>query len=375
MPASGVLAMLPVPPEPAMRIGLFGFPMTGKSTLFQILTGLEPSAHAIPGEAQIGMTRVPDARLTTLAEMYSPKKTTPATIEYLDLVGMEKGQASKVLPLDQLRTADALAHVVRTFEDENIAHPEGSIDAARDVELMEIEFILADHTVAEKRREKLSRQVKKTNTPEEKKELALFDRVVAALEEETSLRNVEFSEDERRTLRGYTFLSLKPLLVVVNAGEGDAGRLDSGAEAFGLQQTAAKPSTRVVALSAQIEAEIAQLDDDDAASFRADLGIVEPALDRMIRASYDLLGRISFFTVGDDECRAWTIRRGTVARRAAGSVHTDIERGFIRAELIAYTDLIEAGSWNAGRDKGTLRLEGKHYVMADGDVVDFRFNV
>ena len=358
-----------------MRIGLFGFPMTGKSTLFQILTGLEPSAHATPGEAQIGVTRVPDARLTTLSEMYSPKKTTPATIEYLDLAGMEKGQASKVLPLDQLRTADALAHVVRTFEDENIAHTEGSIDPARDVELMETEFILADHTVAEKCREKLSLQVTKTNTPEEKKELALFDRVVAALEEETSLRNVEFSEDDRRTLRGYTFLSLKPLLVVVNAGEGDAGRLDSGAEAFGLQQIAAKPSTRVVALSAQIEAEIAQLDDDDAAPFRTDLGIVEPALDRMIRASYDLLGRISFFTVGDDECRAWTIRRGTVARRAAGSVHTDIERGFIRAELIAYTDLIEAGSWNAGKDKGTLRLEGKDYVMADGDVVDFRFNV
>ena len=338
-----------------MKIGLFGFPMTGKSTLFQILTGVEPSAHAAPGEAQLGMTKVPEPRLDKLVAMYSPKKTTPATVEYLDLAGMEKGQAAKVLPLDQLRTADALAHVVRAFEDENIPHSETSIDPARDVELMETEFILADHTVAEKRREKLALQVKKTNQPEEKKELALFERVVASLEEETPLRNVEFNEDELRSLRGYTFLSLKPLLVVVNAGEADAGKLDQGPAAFGLETIATKPDTEVVALSAQIEAEISQLEDDDAASFRADLGIEEPALDRMIRASYHLLDRISFFTVGEDECRAWTIRRGTVARKAAGAIHGDIERGFIRAELIAYDDLVEAGSFNAGKEKGTLR--------------------
>jgi GTP-binding protein YchF len=358
-----------------MKIGLFGFPMTGKSTLFRILTGVEPSAHAAPGEAQLGMTRVPDPRLTQLSSMYSPKKTTPATIEYLDLAGIEKGQAAKVLPLDQLRTADALAHVVRAFEDDNVLHAEGSIDPARDVTLMETEFILADQIVAEKRREKLELQVKKTNTPEDKRELALFQRVVEALEGETPLRNIEFSEDERHTLRGYTFLSLKPLLVVVNAGESDAGKLDAGAAAFGLEDVAGHPDTEVVALSAQIEAEISELDENDAASFRADLGITEPALDRLIRGSYALLGGISFFTVGEDECRAWTIRRGTVARRAAGSVHSDIERGFIRAELIAYDDLISAGSWNAGKEKGTSRLEGKDYVMADGDIVNFRFNV
>ena len=358
-----------------MKIGLFGFPMTGKSTLFQILTGVEPSAHAAPGDSQLGMTRVPDPRLTRLSSMYSPKKTTTATIEYLDLVGMEKGQAAKVLPLDQLRTADALAHVVRAFEDDNLPHSEGSIDPARDVAQMETEFILADLIVAEKRCEKLALQVKKTNTTEDKKELALFGRVVAALEAEQPLRDVEFSADETHTLRGYTFLSLKPLLVVINAGESDAARLDEGPAAFGLEEIAGKPSTEVVALSARIEAEIAELDDDDAASFRADLGITEPALDRLIRGSYALLGQISFFTVGEDECRAWTIRSGTVARRAAGAIHSDIERGFIRAELIAYDDLIEAGSWNAGKDKGTLRLEGKEYVMADGDVVNFRFNV
>nr|NIM02130.1 redox-regulated ATPase YchF [Acidobacteriota bacterium]NIM62941.1 redox-regulated ATPase YchF [Acidobacteriota bacterium]NIO60623.1 redox-regulated ATPase YchF [Acidobacteriota bacterium]NIQ31714.1 redox-regulated ATPase YchF [Acidobacteriota bacterium]NIQ86984.1 redox-regulated ATPase YchF [Acidobacteriota bacterium] len=281
----------------------------------------------------------------------------------------------KVLPLDQLRNADALAHVVRAFEDENLPHSEGSIDPARDVASMETEFILADQIVAEKRREKLALQVQKTNSPEEKKELDLFERVVEALEEETPLRNVEFSEAELLTLRGYTFLSLKPLLVVVNAGEADAGKLDRGAAAFGLEEVATHPSTEVVALSARIEAEIAELDEEDAASFRADLGITEPALDRMIRASYALLGRISFFTVGEDECRAWTIRRGTAARKAAGAIHTDIERGFIRAELIAYDHLIAAGTWNAGKDNGTLRLEGKDYVMADGDVVNFRFNV
>ena len=358
-----------------MRIGLFGFPMTGKSTLFQILTGVEPSAHAAPGESQIGMTRVPDPRLTKLTEMYKPKKTTQATIEYLDLAGMEKGQAAKVLPLDQLRTADALAHVVRAFEDDNLPHSEGSIDPARDVETMEMEFILADQIVAEKRREKLALQVKKTNTAEDKKELALFERVVAALEQGTPLRNCEFDVDEVYKLKGYTFLSLKPLLIVVNAGEADAGKLDAGAAAFGLEEADGHPDTEVVALSAQIEAEIAQLDDEDATSFRADLGITEPALDRLIRGSYHLLGRISFFTVGEDECRAWTIRRGTVARKSAGAIHGDIERGFIRAELIAYDDLIEAGSFNAGKEKGTLRLEGKDYVMADGDVVNFRFNV
>ncbi len=349
--------------------------MTGKSTLFQILTGVEPAAHAAPGEAQLGMTRVPDPRLGKLSSMYSPKKTTPATIEYLDLAGMEKGQAAKVLPLDQLRNADALAHVVRVFEDEQLPHSEGSIDPARDVASMETEFILADQIVAEKRREKLALQVQKTNSPEEKKELALFERVVETLEAETPLRNVEFSESEHHTLRGYTFLSLKPLLIAVNAGEDDAGKLDGGAAAFGLEEVAGNPSTEVVALSARIEAEIAELDADDAAGFRAELGIREPALDRLIRASYHLLGRISFFTVGEDECRAWTIRRGTVARKAAGAIHSDIERGFIRAELIAYDDLVEAGSFNAGKEKGTLRLEGKDYVMADGDVVNFRFNV
>jgi len=359
-----------------MRIALFGFPMTGKSTLFQLLTGAVASAHqAARGEAQIGVTRVPEPRLDRLAEMYKPKKVTPATIEYLDLAGIEKGEASKALPLDQLRTADALAHVVRAFRDDSVPHAEGEIDAARDAATMETELILADHSIAERRVEKLDLMVKKTNRDEEKKELELLRKVLAQLEQEVPLRNIEFTDQEQKLLRGYTFLSLKPLLVVVNAGEDDAGKLDQGAEAFGLEEMQSHSSTEVVALSAKIEAEIAQLDRDDAAGFREDLGITQPALDRMIQASYGLLGQISFFTVGEDECRAWTIRAATAARRAAGAIHSDIEKGFIRAEVLPYDDLIAAGSWNEAKEKGTLRLEGKQYVVKDGDIAHFRFNV
>ncbi len=358
-----------------MRIGLFGFPKTGKSTLFRLATGSSTSAQAGRGEATVGVAKVADARLDRLTAMYHPKKTTPAVVEYVDLVGVEKGEAAEALPLDQLRAVDALAHVVRGFRDDSVPHKEGAIDPARDASTMETELVLADHTIAEKRIEKLELAVKKMNKDDDRKELEVLRRCLEALERETPLRDVAFSEDEARRLRGYTFLSLKPLLVVVNAGEEDAALLARGAEGFGLGTFRDRPNTEVVALSAKIEAEIALLDATDAAAFQADLGITEPALVRMIRASYRLLGRISFFTAGEDECRAWTIRSGTPARSAAGVIHSDIERGFIRAELCAYDDLMTAGSWAACRDKGTLRLEGKEYVMRDGDVVNFRFNV
>ncbi len=358
-----------------MKIALFGFPMTGKSTLFRLLTGAELLAHATRGEARIAVCKVPDPRLDRLVEMYGPRRRTPATVEYLDLAGMEKGQAAKVLPLDQLRTADALVHVVRAFRDEAIPHSEGPIDPASDATTMETEFILADHTVAERRKEKLELLVRKTNDDGDKRELELIRKVVASLEQEIPLRNLEFDDAERLCLRGFTFLSLKPLLLAVNADEEDAARLKGGAEAFGLATFAERPNVEVVALSAKIEAEIAELTPEDARAFMAELGIEQPALERIIRASYHLLGSMSFFTVGDDECRAWTIGRGTPARTAAGTIHSDIERGFIRAELVAYDDLIEAGNWSNCRDRGTLRLEGKEYVMQDGDVVNFRFNV
>lgn len=358
-----------------MRIGLFGFPLTGKSTLFHLLTGAPPAHHGAREAFQVGIARVPDPRVDRLSEIHKPKKTTHATVEYVDLAGVAKGEAADALPLEQLRTVDALAHVVRGFRDASVPHVEGEIDPARDAATMETELILADHTIAERRREKLEALVRKTNKDEEKKELETLERCVAALEREVPLRNLDLSEDEARRLKGYTFLSRKPLLLVVNADEADAAKLDQGASAFGLAPFLEKPHTEVVALSAKIESEIAQLDPADAASFRAELGIEEPALDRMIRASYRLLGRISFFTAGEDECRAWTIRRGTRARTAAGTIHSDIEKGFIRAELVSYDELVAAGSWNHAKEKGKLRLEGKDYEVQDGDVVHFRFNV
>jgi len=349
--------------------------MTGKSTMFRLPTGVEPSPHATPGEAQAGVARVADPRLDRLTEMYNPKKKVAASVEYLDLAGVEKGQAATALPLDQLRTADALAHVVRGFEDEALPHSEGEIDPARDVATMETEFILADHGIAEKRLEKLRLQVMKANKDEDKKELAVIEKCVEQLEQEIPLRNVEFDDAERLRLRGFTFLSLKPLLVAVNADESDASRLAGSGEAFGLAALADRPNVEVVAFSAKIEAEIAELSAEDASGFMADLGIEQPALDRMIRASYRLLGSMSFFTVGEDECRAWSIPRGTPARRAAGAIHSDIEKGFIRAETGAAADLLEAGSLAALREKAGLRLEGKEYEVQDGDVINFRFNV
>jgi GTP-binding protein YchF len=357
-----------------MRIALFGFPMTGKSTLFTLLTGVEPPAHATRGEAVPGIAKVPDDRLVRLEQMYKPKKFTPATVEYVDLAGVEKGEAAE-MPLDKLRTAEALAHVVRGFRDESVPHAEGTIDPLRDCDTMETELLLADHTIAEKRVKRLEEAVRKVHRDEERRELELLKRCLESLERGEPLRNVAFGEEEMRMLRGFTFLTLKPLLVIVNADESDAARLEEGAAGFGLADFATRPATEVVAMSAKIEGEIAQLDRADADAFRSDLGIREPALERIIRASYRLLGQISFFTVGDDEVRAWTIHDGTVAQRAAGSVHSDIERGFIRAELTAYDDLMVAGSWAACRDAGTLRLEGKEYAVKDGDVINFRFNV
>jgi len=358
-----------------MRIGLFGFPQTGKSTLFRLLTGSDAPSRPGRSEIQVGVTKVPDVRLDRLAKMYDPRRVTQATIEYLDLAGMAKGEAADVLPLDQLRTADALAHVVRGFANDAVPHAEGEIDAVRDAATMETELILADHTIAERRIEKLEPLVMKAGRDEDKQELALLRKALTQLEQDIPLRNVEFTPEERFKLRGFTFLSLKPLLIVVNADEADAARLDEGAAAFGLEEFTQHPSTGVIALSAKIEEEIAHLGMEDAIAFREDLGIREPALARMIRASYDLLGRISFFTVGEDECRAWTVRRQTPARKAAGEIHSDIEKGFIRAEVVTYDALIDSGDWNKAKEKGELRLEGKDYEIKDGDISHFRFNV
>ncbi len=355
-----------------MEIALCGLPRSGKTTLWTILTGIEvpPGAKA---ETRKGVTRVPDERLERLADLYHPRKTTPATVTYVDVRPVERGQGRADNPvLAELRPADALVLVLRAWDDPADPHPEGSVDPARDLELIETEFLLADLDVAQRRLERLEALVKKAGRPEDRKEKELLAKVVAWLESERPLREAGFSPEERKLLRGYAFLTAKPLLVALNLPEDRTADLAKDASALGLGDLASRPGHDFVALSAKIEQEIASLSPEDAAAFRADLGIEEPALDRLIRASYRLLGLISFFTVGEDECRAWSIPAGSTAREAAGAIHTDLARGFIRAEVVPWDRLLEAGSMAAAREKAWLRLEGKDYVVQDGDVVHVR---
>jgi GTP-binding protein YchF len=321
------------------------------------------------------VARVPDARVDALAAMYRPRKTTYATVEYVDVPGVAKGEGSALVDLPALRGVDALMHVVRDFESDLAPHPDGSVDPLRDARMLDLELILADLGTAERRLERLEANIKKANRAEDVAERALFTKVKAALEREEPLRAADLGDDERRKLRHYSFLSEKPLLLAVNLGEDRVRDAAARLEASGLRAFAARPQVGLVPVSAPIEAEMAQLSAEDAAAFREDLGLQEPGLDRVIRTSYQLLGLISFLTAGEDECRAWTIRQGTRAQPAAGEVHSDIERGFIRAEVVAFDDLMRAGSLAACREQATLRLEGKDYLVRDGDVINFRFNV
>ncbi len=355
-----------------MRVGLFGFPQTGKTTLFRLLTGASATSHG--PHVQVGVARVPDSRLERLAALFRPKKVTPATVEYLDSAPVARGRAAEVFPLDSLVAVDALAHVVRAFRDPSVPHAAGSVDPARDASLMETELLLADHAIAERRIAKLRPVAAKARREEDVKELALLERCLAAIEREIPLRNLDLGEEDQKRLRGYTFLSLKPLLLALNVDEADAPRLGEGPAAFGVGFLEGRPRTAAVAVSVEIESEIAALDPEEADGFRRELGIERPALDRFVEASFRLLDRICFFTVSEEECRAVSVRRGTRAREAAGAVHSDMERGFIRAEVVAWEELVAAGSLAACRHAGTLRIEGKDYVVRDGDVLHFRFS-
>ncbi|HTM26728.1 MAG TPA: redox-regulated ATPase YchF [Vicinamibacterales bacterium] len=358
-----------------LRAGLIGFPSSGKTALFQLLTSArEAPRGAGRQEANVGVSRVPDERLDRLTALFNPKKHVPATVEFADMGGTAAGKsgAAALLDVAAFRNADALLHVVRMFRDPSVPHAAGSIDPARDVRTMEDELILADLGVVERRLERLERDMKKGATAELRKEQEILQRCRLSLEEGRPLRDLELPADDARRLRGFQFLSGKPLLLVLNLDEADLPQADRAIAIAGLQDVVKGANTRAVPICAKIELEIAQLDPADAGAFMADLGLKESGLDRVIRASYDLLGYISFFTVGEDENRAWSIPRGTNAQTAAGEIHTDIQRGFIRAEVVRYEHLLARGTLAACRDHGELRLEGKEYVVLDGDVINFR---
>lgn len=365
-----------------MQIGIIGLAQSGKTTVFNALTrGKAPlSGHGVTGiMPHIGVVKVPDPRLETLAGIFKPKKLTPAEVSYVDYVGSGRGEKGGGLPpplIAQLIKADALAHVVRAFEDPHIPHPEGGVNPERDIEGMDLELAFSDLSILKGRLERLKDALKASRGVEREahlKEDALLSRVKATLEKGIPIRGQQLAEEERKALENYRFLTAKPLLLLLNLGE--EGIPQAAAIEEAMAQHYRYPDTRVVALPGKLEMELAELSDAEACEFRSALGIGEGALERVIRISYELLGIISFFTVVSDEVRAWTIPQGTNALKAAGKIHSDMERGFIRAETILYQDLVRCGSLAEARKRGLLRLEGKAYTVQDGDVVTFLFNI
>lgn len=356
-----------------MEIGIIGLPNSGKTTIFNALTRSHTATTAFSSgqlEVHTAVVDVPDARVDRLSAMFNPKRTIYAQVTYNDIAGLGRGAGKSGFSgplLNAIAANDALMLVVRAFEDENVLHPDGTIDPARDLMVMESELILNDMTIVDRRLERL-KGMKMRGTPEERKRMAqeeeLMQRLMSVLDREEPLRMVELTEDERKMLGGFGLLSLKPLLRVVNAGD-DAMEADF----VGILDE------RTFLLRGKLEAEIAQMDATEATEFLADFGITEPGLNRAIRFCYDMLGLESFFTVGDDEVRAWTVARGTLAPEAAGVIHSDLQKGFIRAETIAYDDLMVLGSMAEARKHGKLRLEGKEYVVQDGDILNIRFNL
>ena len=369
-----------------MRVGIVGLPQVGKSTIFNLLTRgkVDTSSWGAKAEAHIGVAQVPDARVDELSRIFQPKKTTYATVEYVDLPGWSRGEGKAALSgtskdmagyLTNLKNVDALLHVVRAFDDSNIPHPEGSVDAARDIALFELEMIFSDLAVVERRLERLEKDLKKMKSGELELEYAVLQRFRSALEGEQPLRDLELTIEENKRIKGFTFLSAKPMLVVLNLGDRDAALIPFATASFRLENLAALRNVRVTAVCGKIEAEIASLPEEDARLFMEDLGLKTSGLARIIQESYVLLGLTSFYTAGDPEVRAWTIPENTTAPQAAGAIHTDFEKGFIKAEVVSFPDLVALGSFAAAKNKGLLRLEGKDYVVQEGDVILFRFNL
>ncbi|NLF52208.1 MAG: redox-regulated ATPase YchF [Leptolinea sp.] len=355
-----------------MKLGIIGLPQSGKTTLFNALTrATQPTGITGKIEVHTAVVDVPDARVDKLSAMFQPKKTIYAKVTYADIAGLD-GSAGKSgisgALLNNLTQMDGFIHVVRCFDDENVPHPNGSVDALRDLAAMDSEFLLNDLIAVERRLEKLAEEKKKGAGRDKAvidREIELFNRFHEQLSGDKLLRDMTLTADEEKMLAGFGFLSRKPVLVVINLSEGQK----EPAVQYDHQHS------QVVSLQAKLEMDIAQLPPDEAEMFLQEYGIAEPSLNRMIRLSYDLLGLQSFFTVGPDEVRAWTTRRGATAPEAAGEIHTDLQKGFIRAEVVAYEDLMSLGGMNEAKAKGRLRLEGKEYIVLDGDILNIRFNI
>ncbi len=355
-----------------MQTGIIGLPLVGKTSLFKILTHAHLDAKATHAPTHIGVAHVPDARLGQLAALYKPRKVTHASIEYVDVGGLVKDRAKDSAMLAPLREVDALAHVIRVFENPAVPHAAGSVDPLRDVQTLDLELMLADLDQVTRRIDRVEKDLKKKKDPVLEHELALLGRCRAAIESEKPLRELTFGPEEHKLLSGFKFLSHRPMLYVLNLGDEEAAELETAVERHRLDALAARPNTAVVPICGKIEAELADLENAEADELLAAYGLKESGLARLIHATYSLLGVISFFTCSDAEVRAWTIRRGTTAWKAAGEVHTDMERGFIRAEVVRCDDLLAAGSLHVAREHGKVRLEGKEYVVQEGEVILFR---
>ncbi len=362
-----------------LSCGIVGLPVVGKTTLFNLLTGSNvEKSQFFSGktEANVGIARVPDQRIDHLSQLYRPRKTTYAQMKVSDMPGLVRGASEGEgvgnAFLDGVRQVDALIHVVRAFRNPDVLHVEDSVDPVRDLETVNFELLMADLEFVDKRITRIKHS--KKITAEQQEELRVLEKCLAHLEEEQPFSALQLTLEERQLLSSYTFLTEKPMIIVVNLDEEQYVDQDYPGKAE-LREVAAAKGLAVIELSAKIEEEINQLDQADREIFFEELGIDEPAINRVIQVAYETLGLISFFTVGEDEVRAWTVERGTTARRAAGKIHSDLERGFIRAEVIKYADLAELGNAARVKEKGRLALEGKDYIVQDGDILNIRFNV
>ncbi len=355
-----------------MKTAIVGLPMVGKTSLFTILTGVHESTRVGQMEARVGITKVPDTRLEALAELFQPPKVTYATVEYLDFPAISKEALRNPGYLASMRNVDALAQVLRVFEDESVPHEHGSVDPIRDSDDLETELVLSDLVVVEKRLDRLEKDRKKIKDPSLDREYDLLEKAKEMLENNEPLRNMELAADDEKRIRGFQFLSQKPMLYVLNLGEEDAAKLKEREQEFRNGPLGNRPQTAITAICGKIEAELAELGPEEAAELLSSYGLQDSGMQRLISATYSLLGLMSFLTAGDTECRAWTVPIGSKAPQAAGAIHSDFEQKFIRAETVNWKDLIDNKGYPGVRDKGMLRLEGKEYIVKDGDVLVIR---